>query len=291
MNYDSFWRSLTHLYDRGEAGAVVRLLLEAAFGLSSTDVYCGAVERLSAADAERLAAMMERLKKGEPVQYVIGSATFCDRTFTVAPGVLIPRPETEELCRWIADECHALHASDILDIGTGSGCIAITLALDIEGARVVAWDVSDDAISMAKGNAESLIPHNDVPARKDVPQTVEILKQDALCPPDDSCRWDVIVSNPPYICHRESTAMERNVLDHEPHTALFVPDDDPLLFYTAIARYAAKALKPHGSLYFEINALYARETTDMLAAMGFTDICLRNDQFGKPRFVKAVRLT
>lgn len=305
MTYDELWRGLTTLYDSGEAKAIVRYVLDVRFGLSATDVYCGKVTQLSADDSEELRKIMLRLQTAEPVQYVLGRADFCGRTFRVAPGVLIPRPETEELIELIAPlrppkggrrdgNAHSLHpkgypqedaslhpplggqrGASILDIGTGSGCIAITLALDIPGAEVTAWDISEEALAIARRNAREL------------GADVDFRPQDALNPPDDKAAWDVIVSNPPYICDRERAAMERNVLDHEPHTALFVPDDDPLLFYRAIARYARRALKPGGSLCFEINPLYADDMRSMLVAEGFAAIESRNDQFGKERFVKA----
>lgn len=297
MTYDELWRSLTALYDNGEAKAIVRYVLDVRFGLSATDVYCGKVTQLSADDSEELRKIMLRLQTAEPVQYVLGRADFCGRTFRVAPGVLIPRPETEELIaplinpaplnppkggRTVESE-PSLHpplggpreAESYLDIGTGSGCIAITLALDLPGAKVTAWDISEEALDIARRNADEL------------GADVDFRLQDALNTPDDKAVWDVIVSNPPYICDRERAAMERNVLDHEPHTALFVPDDDPLLFYRAITRYARHALKPGGSLHFEINPLYTDDMREMLVDEGFSAIESRNDQFGKERFIKA----
>ena len=162
----------------------------------------------------------------------------------------------------------------ILDIGTGSGCIAITVALALPQARVTAWDISTDALAIAAGNAHRL------------GASVRFEHQDALSAPDDEARWDVIVSNPPYICDRERADMSDNVLSYEPELALFVPDSDPLLFYRAIARYASKALKPGGRLLFETNTAYAHEVAQVMANEGFTAIEVRNDCFGKPRMVK-----
>lgn len=162
----------------------------------------------------------------------------------------------------------------ILDIGTGSGCIAITVALALPQARVTAWDISTDALAIAAGNAHRL------------GASVRFEHQDALSAPDDEERWDVIVSNPPYICDRERADMSDNVLSYEPELALFVPDNDPLLFYRAIARYASKALKPGGRLLFETNTAYAHEVAQVMANEGFTAIEVRNDCFGKPRMVK-----
>lgn len=278
MTYESLWRQLTAIYDSGEAKAIIRYVLDVRFGMSATDIYCGKVTQLSADDCAELQKIAGRLQNAEPVQYVLGHADFCGRTFTVAPGVLIPRPETEELCEWvIADSALSGAVEHILDIGTGSGCIAITLAHDVCGASVSGWDVSEAALAIARGNASALNAD------------VCFVHQDALQPPHDTCLWDVIVSNPPYICNRERRDMERNVLEHEPHTALFVPDDDPLMFYRAIARYAAEALRPGGMLYFEINPLFAADMTAMMQRCGFVSVETRCDSFGKVRFVKGSR--
>ncbi len=255
-----------------EARSIVRVVLEDAFGLSYTDICCGAVSQLATPDRDRLFGMLRRIGQGEPVQYVVGHTEFMGRRFHVAPGVLIPRPETEELCQWIIDD--AGDELSILDVGTGSGIISISLAKELPAADVVAWDISDEALDIARGNARSL------DAR------VEFRQQDALCPPvGDVCRWDVIVSNPPYICTQEAVEMERGVLDHEPHLALFVPDADPLLFYRSIAEYGCRALKPHGRLYFEINPLYVEPLERMLLGLGYSGMSVRLDQFGRERMV------
>lgn len=275
MTYEKIWNRLCTVYDAGEAKAIVRMVLDERFGLSATDVYCGKVTQLSSDEQEELEKIMLRLEQAEPVQYVLGWANFCNRQFSVAPGVLIPRPETEELCSWITEDVGNRQQPAILDIGTGSGCIAISLALDIKGSAVSAWDISTDALRIAKENAARL------------GADINIMKQDALTPPQDANRWDVIVSNPPYICEKEKAEMERNVLDNEPAIALFVPDNDPLLFYRAIALYGTKALKPKGMLFFEINAAYAAETCNMLRQLGYVDVEARNDLFGKARMVRA----
>ncbi len=275
MTYGELWRRLAALYDAGEAKAIVRMVLDVRFGLSPTDVYCGKVTQLSANDTEILEKMMQRLERAEPVQYVLGKADFCGRTFAVAPGVLIPRPETGELCRWIISGARG--GERLLDIGTGSGCIAVTLQQEIAGAAVTAWDLSPEALSIARANAEA------------IGAEVSMVQQDALQPPADHGLWDIIVSNPPYICNRERQHMERNVTDYEPQLALFVPDDDPLRFYRAIARYAAQALKPGGALFFEINPLYAADMPPMLSALGYTAMETRRDMYGKQRFIKALR--
>lgn len=295
MTYNQLWKRLTAIYNEREAQAIVRTVLDALFGMSLTDICLGKVTQLSADDTTRLEKIMQRLEKSEPVQYVLGAEWFAGRLFDVAPGVLIPRPETEDLVKWTCDEAkekednskeergkeekevskkeEVPHPS-ILDIGTGSGCIAITVALALPQARVTAWDISTDALAIAAGNAHRL------------GASVRFEHQDALSAPDDEERWDVIVSNPPYICDRERADMSDNVLSYEPELALFVPDSDPLLFYRAIARYASKALKPGGRLLFETNTAYAHEVAQAMADEGFTAIEVRNDCFGKPRMVK-----
>lgn len=274
-DYATLWRRLAAVYDEGEAKAIVRYVLQERFGLSATDVYCGKVTQLSTDDSQALGKIMDRLAAAEPVQYVLGEAEFCGRWFAVAPGVLIPRPETEELCRWIESEVRLPAA--ILDIGTGSGCIAITLRKDIGGTAVTAWDVSEAALSIATSNARRLAAD------------VTFVEQDALAAPADECLWSVIVSNPPYVCERERAFMARNVLDYEPATALFVPDDDPLLFYRAIATYASVALRPRGELFFEINPAHAAAVEAMLGGMGYAGVETKTDSFGKQRFTKAIR--
>ncbi len=322
MTYNQLWKRLTAIYNEREAQAIVRTVLDALFGMSLTDICLGKVTQLSADDTTRLEKIMQRLEKSEPVQYVLGAEWFAGRLFDVAPGVLIPRPETEDLVKWACDEAKEKEKEDnskeergkeeeevskkgeapkkeeqllssllknnkevsekgeeaphpsILDIGTGSGCIAITVALALPQARVTAWDISTDALAIAAGNAHRL------------GASVRFEHQDALNAPDNEACWDVIVSNPPYICDRERADMSDNVLSYEPELALFVPDSDPLLFYRAIARYASKALKPGGRLLFETNTAYAHEVAQTMANEGFTAIEVRNDCFGKPRMVK-----
>lgn len=264
-------------YGAAESRAVIRYLLEEAFGMSYADALCGGIDALCAEDKARLETMVERLKDGEPVQYVVGKAWFYGRCFGVEPCVLIPRPETEDLVSLLRSRIGApMEEVRILDIGTGSGCIAITLALELNQAQVTAMDVSDDALRIASANAETL------GAR------VDFVKKDILKAVPEQRIYDCIVSNPPYICHKEKETMEQHVLEHEPHLALFVPDDDPLLFYRAIARYAFEALRSDGSLFFEVNALYAVHTADMLKSMGYKEVTVHDDSFGKPRMVSCI---
>ena len=295
MTYHDICQRLTPLYGPQEAKAMTRMLLEDLFSLSFADVLCGATEYLSDADTLRLQQSVARLLDAEPLQYVTGKAFFCGHPFHVAPGVLIPRPETE----WIVDTAVNLVTSSaprILDIGTGSGCIAtsISLALADRHCHTEAWDISEDALRIAADNAErlgadvkfrrrdALRLEEDFPAEENQSGAEVLIADNA-----SSASWDVIVSNPPYICNREAADMHANVLRHEPHLALFVPDTDPLLFYRAIASYAMRSLRKGGWLLFECNTLYAHDTAQMASDMGFATSVVEDDCFGKPRFVKA----
>lgn len=276
MTYRELWRTLEPLYGNGEARAVTDYVLDVCFGLSKADIMCGAVEEMTAEKTAELRKIFSRLTEGEPVQYVLGRAEFSGRWFNVRPGVLIPRPETEELCAWITADSKASASPKVLDIGTGSGCIAITLQLDMPESNVTAWDISADALSVARENAQLLGAN------------VNFVRQDALNAKPEG-EWDVIVSNPPYICEKEKKDMAVNVLEHEPHTALFVPDADPLLFYRAITRLAVQTLNKGGRLYFEINPIYADDTCRMMQAEGMTAVELRSDMYGKQRMAKGVK--
>lgn len=274
---------------------MTRMLLEDLFSLSFADILCGATEHLSDADTLRLQQSVARLLDAEPLQYVTGTAFFCGHPFHVAPGVLIPRPETE----WIVDTAVGIVTSSaprILDIGTGSGCIAtsISLALVDKHCYTEAWDISEDALRIAADNAERL--GADVKFRRrdalrleeDFPAEENQGGAEALSDTNAAAEsWDIISSNPPYICNREAADMHANVLRHEPHLALFVPDTDPLLFYRAIASYAMRSLRKGGWLLFECNTLYAHDTAQMASDMGFATSVVEDDCFGKPRFVKA----
>ena len=331
MTYSEIWHRIATSYDDGEARAIARILIEELFGLSYADIVCGATEQLSADDTLRLDTAVRRIEQGEPLQHVLGYADFCGNRFSVNSSVLIPRPETE----WLVDEGAKLMSTTatsspkrILDIGTGSGCIAISLKLRLGDAYVEAWDISEEALRTAQDNADALKAE------------VVFRKRDALKTEEEGCSeeeclqggalvssaptrqamdsinsnegalvsstptgqtkdsinysetnilaapWDLIVSNPPYICDSERSAMDDNVLLHEPHTALFVPDDDPLRFYRAIARYALLTLNTGGSLLFECNTRYAEATGTMLRDMGFEEVTVSDDCFNLPRFVR-----
>ena len=286
MTYQDLWHRLVPLYGEGEAQAIIRLVLEVKFGLSLTDIYTGKVNEISRDAAEELDKIMQRLASSEPVQYVLGMEKFCGRSFKVAHGVLIPRPETEVLCHWIeADNNHPYCALQspvplqVLDVGTGSGCIAVTLALDLYNSAVTAWDISAEALLIARDNVHRW-DSSVVLQMEDVLSISAIAKEQ---------KWDIIVSNPPYICDKERSSMAENVLKYEPETALFVPDNDPIKFYRAIAEYGVTALTDEGKLYFETNPLYIYKVKDMLSNLGYKQIELKEDQFGKQRFVKAMR--
>lgn len=276
MTYRELWRTLEPLYGNGEARAVTDYVLDVCFGLSKADILCGSVDEMTAEKTAELNKIFGRLMEGEPVQYVLGRAEFCGRWFSVRPGVLIPRPETEELCAWITADSKASASPKVLDIGTGSGCIAITLQLDMPESKVTAWDISADALDVARENAQQLGAN------------VNFVKLDALNAKPEG-EWDVIVSNPPYICEKEKKDMAVNVLEHEPHKALFVPDAAPLLFYRAITRLAVQTLNKGGRLYFEINPIYADDTCRMMRAEGMTAVELRSDMYGKQRMAKGVK--
>lgn len=279
MTYSEIWHRIATSYEDGEARAIARILIEELFGLSYTDIVCGATDQLSADDTLRLDTAVRRIEQGEPLQHVLGYADFCGNHFGVNASVLIPRPETE----WLVDEGERLingvsnatppAPKRILDIGTGSGCIAISLKLRLGEAYVEAWDISEEALRTAESNAKALKAE------------VAFCKRDALRAEESVAPWDLIVSNPPYICDSERADMDDNVLLHEPHTALFVPDDDPLRFYRAIARYALSSLSNGGSLLFECNTRYAKATGEMMREMGFEEVTVNDDCFGLPRFV------
>lgn len=295
MTYQDICQRLTPMYGPQEAKAMTRMLLEDLFSLSFADILCGATEHLSDADTLRLQQSVARLLDTEPLQYVTGTAFFCGHPFHVAPGVLIPRPETE----WIVDTAVGIvtaSAPRILDIGTGSGCIAtsISLALVDKHCYTEAWDISEDALRIAADNAERLGAevkfrrHDALRLEEDFPAEENQGGAEALSDTNAAAEsWNIIVSNPPYICNREAADMHANVLRHEPHLALFVPDTDPLLFYRAIARYAMRSLRKGGWLLFECNTLYAHDTAQMASDMGFATSVVEDDCFGKPRFVKA----
>ena len=281
--FAELWRSLTPLYEPNEAKAIVRMLMETQFAMSMADILCYGTTQMSDNDRGLLGCMMDRLATGEPVQYVLGEALFAGRSFHVEPGVLIPRPETETLCQWVHDTCHT-PTPTILDIGCGSGCIAITLALDIAGAQVSACDISATALKVTRQNAKTLGANI---------HTMQIDILEMAHAVTKAGNWnktfDIIVSNPPYICRSEADSMHQNVLSHEPHLALFVPDDNPLKFYNAIAFCSKEWLTPDGMLFLECNPAHLDETAEMLHSHGFGNVEAKKDLFDKNRHLKATR--
>ena len=291
----------------GEAKAVALMLLEKVAGLPTAKALIADGNDLLCR-RQSLLELAARVAQGEPVQYVLGEADFCGLTLKVKPGVLIPRPETEELVAWVVENVKAnsnllpltsnLSPFKLLDIGTGSGCIAVALAKKLKEAEVEAWDVSDDALEIARENAKrngvqvktSKVDVLDINANSNSQlSTVNFQLSTLTSHLSPLTSYNIIVSNPPYICEEEKAEMERNVLEHEPRLALFVPDDDPLLFYRRIAELGLSLLKEKGLLFFEINRRFGEEVVKMLQGKGYREVELRQDMFGNDRMVKAIK--
>lgn len=264
---------LSPLYPQGEREALIRIVAMDLLKIGSTAFYLKDEINIDPTRQAILDNAIERLKKAEPIQYILGQTEFCDLMFNVNPSVLIPRPETSELVKWIVEE-NKKEQINILDIGTGSGCIAISLAKMLPNANVTAWDISPRAIETAESN-------NTLNGTK-----VTFVEQDIFTASQEAT-YDIIVSNPPYIKEVEKTNMQRNVLEWEPSIALFVPDNNPLLFYREIARKGVQLLKNGGKLYFEINREHGEETCNMLAEYGYSNIELRKDFADNDRMIRA----
>lgn len=269
-------QTLQGYYPDSEIVSMAKLLLTQVFGMSVIELYAGKDTAFSVNEQKQLDDILIRLQKKEPIQYIIGTEDFYGLTFEVNGHVLIPRPETGELIDWIVQE-HKHVKARILDIGTGTGCIAVSLAKNMEAAEIMAWDISEGALQVAARNCRLNGAH------------VTFEQRDVLCTSPSSGQFDIIVSNPPYITEKERVDMDTNVLDWEPGLALFVPDDKPLLFYRKIAELGLDMLVAGGRLYFEINRAYGRQTVDMLAALGYKNIELRKDLFRNDRMIKAER--
>ena len=277
---DQFIQELTPLYDPGEAERFFYLILEAKHQLKRIDIALQPELVLSVSEMETWNSILEELKREIPIQYILGTTHFYGLEFEVNSAVLIPRPETEELVDWIVQKSKVKNQKSkikILDIGTGSGCIAISLAKNLPDAEVFALDVSEQALATAQKNAEL----NQV--------QVQFICQSILETEDLGQQFDIIVSNPPYVRHLEKQEIKKNVLDNEPHLALFVADDDALIFYRKIAQLALKNLNQTGQLYFEINQYLGQEMLDLLQEMNFKDTVLRKDIYGNNRMTKSTR--
>ena len=269
---------LSPFYTKQEIDGISRLIFEKVCGLSRLQFHLNQSETISAANLAQIREIINRLIQFEPIQYILGETEFYGLVIKVNPSVLIPRPETEELVDWIISDYQKMTPS-ILDIGTGSGCIPIGLVKNLPESAAEGWDISLDALTTAGENARNNHVKIDF-------QCVDILKyNDHALPP----KYDIIVSNPPYITVNQAAFMHENVIHHEPHIALFVPDTDPLIFYRAIANLAINRLKPGGHLYFEINESLGYETVELLKSKGFINITLKNDINGKERMIRGER--
>lgn len=270
--------ALAKISDESERNAIVRTICCDILGISTTVYYLKDPITLTAEQFLLLDDIIIRLQQGEPLQYIEGKAPFCGMDFIVNPNVLIPRPETAELVEWIASE-HTTQQSHILDLGTGSGCISISLSKRMPQANVEACDISEGALEVAKANNHKngtsvTFFHHDI--------------LDLTTPLPHS--YDILVSNPPYIMQSEATDMEQHVTKWEPHTALFVPDNDALRFYLAIAKIGqTEALKPGGHIYVEINQVLGKETVELFESYGYKEVTLRKDIFGNDRMIKGIK--
>lgn len=274
--YDRLLRAVADVYPAEEARAVVLYLTGECYGFGRFELAMEPDAEVAVV-AEVLDGQVDMLAAGRPVQYVVGHAYFLSLCLAVSEGVLIPRPETEELVEWIVAESAGCRGLRVLDVGTGSGAIAIALARELDGAQVSALDVKHEALSVARANAEACGVQ------------VDMFQADALSyePPCEA--FDVVVSNPPYIPLSERAQMDRNVVDYEPASALFVPDHSPIMFYRSIALMARRGLTEGGRLYFEVHERFATDVVDMLQSEGFSDVELRMDMNSKPRMVRCRR--
>lgn len=277
---NKFKVTLKTIYPLSDVTSIFRLLVNYKLDLDAAEIVLEASKALSERDLEFFHSALNRLQDKEPVQYILGETNFYSLNFKVTPDVLIPRPETEELVEWIIQDATIQIDNKkirILDIGAGSGCIAISLANNLPYATVSALDISEKALQIAKENAQ----HNKV--------DIHFIQADILKIATLPQRYDIIVSNPPYVREEEKMQMHENVLEHEPKEALFVSDETPLLFYDKIADLAKKHLSEKGCLYFEINQYLGKETLQLMKAKGFTSVELRKDFLGKNRFIKACK--
>jgi release factor glutamine methyltransferase len=275
---NQYHKELIEIYPKSEITSIFRLLVKDKLNLDSAEIVLEVDKELSIVEIDHFFNVLKRLNNKEPVQYIVGNTSFFNLPFKVNSNVLIPRPETEELVQWIITDTQTNptnHKVQILDIGTGSGCIAISLAKNIKNAEIWALDISKLALEIAKYNAKQ----NDV--------TINFLNSDILKVKKLPQFFDIIVSNPPYVKQQEKKAMHGNVLLHEPNQALFVTDDNPLLFYKKIANLASNHLTQSGKLYFEINQYLGNETLKLIKANGFINVILKKDFLENNRMIRA----
>lgn len=275
---DYIKQELAPHYTHGEITAIIQLILDTQLNLSIIESLTHKFSDLSDEQTHLISDIMEKLKSKEPIQYIIGVCDFYNLQFDVNKEVLIPRPETEELVEWIINDNKNNQSISILDIGTGSGCIAVALAHNLPLASVSAWDISNGALEVAKQNASNNKAN------------VQFELKDILITDESETKYNVIVSNPPYIAEIEKNEMLENVLDYEPHLALFVPNNNPLLFYNQIARFASNSLVSGGKLYFEINRSHGDEIVGMLREKGFINVEVRKDIDGNNRMIRAEKI-
>ena len=277
--YQEFKANLADLYNAPEADAITSLVLNDLTGYSKARLKAFADTEFDNEQSLKLADILNQLKTGEPVQYILGHTDFYGLKFLVNPAVLIPRPETEELVEWILQTVPKNEPFMILDIGTGSGCIPVALKTHLIHSKLFAIDISIDALQTARRNA-ALNKADITFVQADALNLIE--------PVITGQKYNVTVSNPPYVTMTDKEQMHRNVIDYEPHTALFVPNHNPLLFYNAIAQFAAGHLMANGYLFLEINESYGAETVAMLTETGFDNVELKQDMAGKDRMIRAV---
>lgn len=272
-----YHKELDTIFPKEEVDSFFYMAIEHYLGLERFILALDPHLIISKEDEGLLFGALSELRLQRPIQYVLGKTVFCDLEFKVNEHVLIPRPETEELVAWILEHmAYRDRGLSVLDIGTGSGCIAVTLSKSLRKARVQGIDISQKAIQLAKENAETN------------KAKVEFLEVDALSMEGCDGQYDLIVSNPPYVRELEKKAMSKNVLDHEPGSALFVPNEDPLLFYKSIVRFAERHLTAGGMLFFEINQFLGEETKKLMEEANFTEIELKKDMYGNDRMLKGV---
>lgn len=268
---------LSELYPVNEIDSFIFLIFDHLLGISRTQLLLSKENEINEGTFFKIKNIISELKSYRPIQYILGETEFYDLKFKVFDNILIPRPETEELVDWIIKD-HSNTSIKILDIGTGSGCIAVSLAKNMPNAVVYASDISELALKAAETNSKI----NNT--------SLHLLQFDILNPPSDQDKkFDIIVSNPPYVTEKEKSLMQQNVLDYEPELALFVPDNDPLLFYRSILDFGLQHLKPKGKIYFEINEAFGQEMISLMQKKGFSDNILLRDINGKDRMVRGIK--